>query len=135
MNRAEITALFERRTRAWERLDADALAATHAEDAVGVSPMQGRLEGRGRIRGLYADWMTAFPDLTFTTHQLIIDGQQVAEHFSIRGTHSAAFHGVPPTARRIDMSGAMFFTLGADGLITHHYALYDVTRVLVQLGC
>jgi steroid delta-isomerase-like uncharacterized protein len=134
MNREDITALFARRADAWARLDADALAATHAADAVGVSPMQGRLEGRSRIRALYDDWMSAFPDLAFVTHKLVIDGAEVAEYFSIRGTHSAPFHGVPPTARRVDMSGAMFFTIGTDGLIAHHHAIYDVTRVLVQLG-
>lgn len=134
MTREDITALFDRRLDAWVRRDAEALASTYAEHAVAESPMQGRLEGRARIRAVYEDWMTAFPDLTYSRRQLLIDGTTVAELFTIRGTHSAPFHGVPPTRRRIDVTGALFYTIGPDGLIVHDQRVYDVTRMLVQLG-
>jgi steroid delta-isomerase-like uncharacterized protein len=134
MNREDLTALFDRRLEAWTRRDPDGVAATHAEDAIADSPMQGRLHGRGRIRDLYVDWMTAFPDLTYTRRELIIYGDRAAELFTIRGTHSAPFHGVPPTMRKIDVSGALFYTIGPHGLIAHHQSVYDVTRMLVQLG-
>ena len=66
--------------------------------------------------------------------QLIIDGAHVAELFALRGTQTAPFHGVPPTARRFDVHGALFYTIGADGLISEDKRVYDVTRMLVQLG-
>jgi steroid delta-isomerase-like uncharacterized protein len=134
MNREDLTALFNRRADAWERRDPDALVSTYAEHAVVDSPMQGRLHGRARIRELYVGWMTAFPDLVYTRRALVIDGNHVAESFTIRGTHSAPFHGVPPTARRIDVNGAMFYTVGEDGLIVQDHRVYDVTRMMVQLG-
>jgi steroid delta-isomerase-like uncharacterized protein len=134
MNRDVITALFDRRADAWARHDADALAATHAVNAIGDSPMQGRLDGRTRIRDVYADWFGAFRDLTFTRKQLLIDGPHAAELFALRGTQSAPFHGVPATARRIDIHGALFYTIGPDGLISEDRRVYDVTRMLVQLG-
>jgi steroid delta-isomerase-like uncharacterized protein len=134
MTREDLTALFQRRADAWARRDADALAATYAENAEAESPMQGHLKGRARIREVYAEWMAAFPDIQFTSRQLLIDGDHAAEFFQMRGTHSAPFHGVSPTARRIDVSGAMFFTIGPDGLIVHDHRVYDVTRMLVQLG-
>jgi len=134
MNRDGITALFDRRAEAWARHDAEALAATHAVDAIGESPMQGKLLGRSRIREVYAEWFHAFSDLTFTRKQLIIDGPHVAELFALRGTQTAPFHGVPPTARRFDVHGALFYTIGADGLISEDKRVYDVTRMLVQLG-
>jgi steroid delta-isomerase-like uncharacterized protein len=134
MTRDEITALFAHRAEAWARHDADALAATHAENAVGDSPMQGRLDGRARIRDVYEDWFKAFTDLTFISRRLIIDGHSVGELFTISGTQSAAFHGVPATARRVDFKCVLFCTVGEDGLITEDERVYDVTRVLVQLG-
>lgn len=134
MNRDIITALFDARADAWARHDAAALAATHSVDAVGESPMQGHLAGRARIQDVYDEWFSAFPDMTFSRRQLIVDGNQVAELFTIRGTQTAAFHGVQPTARRFDITGALFYTIGADGLIVEDRRVYDVTRMLVQLG-
>ena len=96
--------------------------------------MQGRLNGRGRIQEVYAEWFKAFRDLSFTRQQLIVDGDHVAELFAIRGTQTAPFHGVPPTARRFDISGALFYRIGSDGLIVEDKRVYDVTRMLVQLG-
>ena len=134
MTRDDISALFARRADAYARHDADALAATHAPAAVGDSPMQGRLEGRARIREVYEGWFRAFPDMTVTSQRLVIDGNKVAEIATIRGTQSQPFHGVPPTARRVDFKVATFYTIGADGLIADDERVYDVTRVLVQLG-
>lgn len=134
MNRDEIVALFARRNDAWARHDADALAADHAEDAVAESPIHGRLHGRDRIRVAYKNWFASFSDLTHTTTDLLIDGDRVGQFFTIRGTQSAPFGGVPATGRRIDFRGVILFTLGPDGRFVHDQRLYDATTVLVQLG-
>ena len=134
MIRADVAALFERRGEAWARRDADALAATHAERGIAASPLQGRIQGRQRIRDAYQGWFTSFPDLVFARRSLLIDGNRVAEFFAVSGTQSAPFHGMPATARRIDLKGAWLFTIGSDGLITEDQRVYDVTGMLVQLG-
>jgi steroid delta-isomerase-like uncharacterized protein len=134
MNREEIVALFARRIDAWARRDAAALAADHAEDAVSDSPMQGRLEGRRRIHDVYANWFASFPDLVFTSKEILVDGDRVAQFFNIRGTQTAPFGGVPATGRRFDVNGALLFTIGKDGLFVAEQRVYDVTAMLVQLG-
>ncbi len=134
MNREAIVALFDRRSDAWKRRDAVALAANHAEDAVVESPMLGRIESRARIEQVYRDWLTSFPDLTYTSKDLLIDGDRVAEFFGIRGTQSAPFGDVPATGRRIDFNGVCLFTIGHDNLFVREQRVYDVTAVLVQLG-
>ena len=134
MSREDVTALFQRRGEAWARHDADALAATHAERSLADSPLQGRLEGRQRIRDAYQGWFKSFPDLTYTRRNLLIDGNRVAEFFVVAGTQSAPFYGMPATARRIELKGAWLFTIGTDGLIADDQRIYDVTGMLVQLG-
>jgi steroid delta-isomerase-like uncharacterized protein len=134
MNREEIAALFDRRVAAWARRDAAALTADHAETAVAESPIHGRLEGRGRIHEVYAALFTSFPDVTFTSKTLVIDGDRVAQFFNIRGTQTAPFGGVPATGRRFEINGALLFTIGPDGLFVHEQRPYDVTGLLVQLG-
>jgi steroid delta-isomerase-like uncharacterized protein len=134
MTREEIAALFARRDEAWQRGDVETLTATHAEHGVSLSPMQGRLDGRDRIRDVYHDWFNAFPGLTFTTDTLLIDGNGVAQFFTISGTHQGPFGGVPATGRKFQITGAWLFTLDDDGLIVHDRRVYDVTNMLVQIG-
>jgi steroid delta-isomerase-like uncharacterized protein len=134
MNRDDIVALFVRRDDAWTRRDAAALAADHAEDTTWDSPMQGRLEGRERIRQLYQGWITAFPDLTFTASDSLIDGQRAVQFFTVNGTQSGPFGGVQPTGRRIQFNGAWLYTFDDEGRIAASRLLYDLTTLLVQLG-
>jgi steroid delta-isomerase-like uncharacterized protein len=134
MNREDIVALFDRRTEAWRRHDAAALAADHAETSIAESPLQGRLEGRKRIEQGYEYWTRSFPDLAFASGDLLIDGNRVVQFFTVRGTQSAPFGGIPATGRRIDFSGVCLFTLGPEGLFVHEQRLYDVSGVLMQLG-
>jgi steroid delta-isomerase-like uncharacterized protein len=134
VSREDVTALFERRDEAWARHDADALAATHTEGGIAESPLQGRIQGRQRIRDAYQGWFRSFPDLKFARRSLLIDGNRVAEFFAVTGTQSAPFYGMPATARKIDLKGAWLFTIGAEGLIVEDQRVYDVTGMLVQLG-
>jgi steroid delta-isomerase-like uncharacterized protein len=134
MNRDDIVALFARRNEAWARKDAAGLAADHAENAVAESPIFGRIEGRARIRAAYENWFSSFADLTHTTKDVLVDGNKVAQFFTMRGTQSGPFGSVPATGRRLDFSGVILFTVGPDGLFTHDQRIYDVTGVLVQLG-
>ena len=134
MTRDQIVALFARRGRAWQERDAATLAADHADEAVAQSPMQGQLIGRERIGSVYSSWFEAFPDLSFTSRELLIDGHRVAEVYAVTGTQQAPFGGVPATGRRIEFKGVWLYTLSPDGKIVADERLYDVTNVLVQLG-
>jgi steroid delta-isomerase-like uncharacterized protein len=134
MTRDDMVALFSRRNDDWARRNASSLAADYAEDAVAESPMQGRIEGRDRIEEVFGNWFESFADITFTSRDVLIDGDRVAQFFALRGTQSAPFGGIPATGRKIDFKGAALFTFGPDGKITHELRVYDVTAVLVQLG-
>ncbi|MGH9370196.1 MAG: ester cyclase [Vicinamibacterales bacterium] len=133
MTRDEVLALFERREAAWRNRDAVALAADHARDSVVVSPTGGVLEGRADIEHIYKVWFVAFPDLTFTTEDLIIDNDRVALLCRVAGTHLGEFFGVNATGRHIEISGAFIYRLD-QGLIAHERRVLDFTGLLVQVG-
>ena len=133
MTREEIVALFERRETAWRAKDAVALAADHAADGVVVSPTGGVLEGRAEIERIYRVWFTAFPDLTLTSEDLVIDDQRVAMMGRVMGTHAGEFFGTAATGRRIEVSCAFFYRI-ENGLIVHERRILDFTGVLVQVG-
>jgi steroid delta-isomerase-like uncharacterized protein len=133
VTREEIVALFERREAAWRVRDAPALARDHAPDGVVVSPTGGVLEGRADIERIYRVWFTAFPDLTLTSEDLVIEDQRVAMMGRAVGTHSGEFFGTSATGRRIEVSCAFFFRF-ENGLIAHERRILDFTGLLVQVG-
>jgi uncharacterized protein (TIGR02246 family) len=133
MTRDEILALFTRREAAWRARNAQALAADHAPDGVVVSPTGGVLEGRAEIERIYRVWFVAFPDLTFTTEDLLVDDDRAALLCRVTGSHSGEFFGVAPTGRRIEVAGAFIYRL-ENGLIVHERRILDFTGLLVQVG-
>ena len=76
MTREETVAFFKRREEAYEDLDAAALAADYAEDAVIESPSTGKHTGRDAEKALRAIF-SAFLDLTMTNDDMVIDGDRV----------------------------------------------------------
>jgi steroid delta-isomerase-like uncharacterized protein len=133
MTRDEIFALFTRREAAWRTRDASALTADHAPDGVVVSPTGGVLEGLVEIERIYRVWFTAFPDLLFTTEDLIVDDNRAALLCRITGSHAGEFFGMPPTGRRIEVSGAFIYRI-EKGRIAHERRILDFTGLLVQVG-
>jgi steroid delta-isomerase-like uncharacterized protein len=133
MTREDIFALFARREAAWHAHDAASLTADHAPDGVVVSPTGGVLEGRIEIERIYRVWFTAFPDLVFTTEDLIVDEHRAALLCRMTGSHAGEFFGMPPTGRRIEVAGAFIYRLDS-GLIAHERRILDFTGLLVQVG-
>jgi steroid delta-isomerase-like uncharacterized protein len=133
MTREEITALFERRAEYWRRHDAAALTADHSEDCVVVSPTGGVLEGHDAIERIYRVWFRAFPDLTISPTDLLIDGERVMLVFNIKGTHAGEFFGLPASGRHLEATCAFLYRV-SNGLIVHERRILDFTGVLVQVG-
>ncbi len=120
---------------AWNRHDADAVAAVFAEDAVARdagsgSEFRGRLAIRERARMLLA----AFPDFRLERTDLLIDGNRHADRWILTGTHGGEFFGIPATGRAIRIEGATFTRLGKDGLVVEDIHFTDMSVLLAQLG-
>ena len=133
MNREQIVELFARREASWLSRDAAALAADHAPDGVVVSPTGGVLEGREEIEHVYRVWLNAFPDLSMTISDVLLDGDRVVLILDVTATHSGEFLGLPATGRRLQVVAAFVYTM-KDHLIAHERRILDFTGVLVQVG-
>jgi predicted ester cyclase len=133
MTRQEIVAFFADRQARWHAHDPVGLAAGHAPDGVVSSPMHGTRRGREAIAGSYAALFGAFPDWQFTSDDLIIDGDRVAQAFSAEATHVGDFMGLAGTNRRFRIQGVRIYDM-AGGLIHAERRLYDFTSLLIQIG-
>jgi steroid delta-isomerase-like uncharacterized protein len=133
MTRDEVNAFFHRRERAWLDRDPDALADGHASDGVVESPTHGTVSGRAAIRGVYATWLEAFPDLKFVHDDVLVEGDRAALFFTSTGTNLNAFGSVPASGRHMVIRGVCLMKF-RDGAIVHEKRYYDSTSLLVQLG-
>ena len=133
MTRQETTAFFADRQVRWNAHDAQALADGHAQEGTVQSPMHGTRRGRHAIADSYAALFSAFPDWQFTSDDLLVDGDRVAQVFSAEATHVGDFMGLAGTNRRFRIQGVRIYDM-ADGLIQTERRLYDFTSLLIQIG-
>jgi len=75
----------------------------------------------------------AFPDLSFTTEDMIGERNEVVVHWTVRGTQRGPFLGLPPTDRACTVSGTSITRIEG-GKIVEHWADWNVLTLMDQLG-
>ena len=75
----------------------------------------------------------AFPDIRISIDAIIAEGDLVALHATLRGTHLGAFRGVPPTGRTATWTATAFRRV-RDGKLVEGFATWDWLTALTQLG-
>jgi steroid delta-isomerase-like uncharacterized protein len=76
---------------------------------------------------------SAFPDWHWEIRNLVVDGDHIAVHFTVTGTHRAAFQGIEATGRRVTTSEFTFYRL-EDGKFAEVWDLADMDAVMRQIG-
>jgi len=85
------------------------------------------------LKQLIAMFRTAFPDLNCTVQDEIIQGDKVAAHWTMRGTHKGLFLGNSPTSKFISVKGLIYARIENEQVI-ENYILIDQMGILQQLG-
>jgi steroid delta-isomerase-like uncharacterized protein len=119
---------------AWNGHDMDRILYLYApdhrgEDVSQASPIQGH---PGIARAVSAIFL-AFPDLSFTNEELIIQDNRLAIAWVMRGTHQGTVMNIPPTQRPIRVRGSSFFTVN-NGKIARSLHIWDVAGLLRAIG-
>ena len=134
MTRQEVESLFKRRMDAQNRHDVVGLSALYTDDCVLDSPTAGgAVQGPAAIQTVHKAWATGFPDVVFTSKELLIDGDRVAQVMEAAGTDIGGFMGLAPTGKAFRTPIVIVCTL-RDGKIQHERRIYDFTGLLIQIG-
>lgn len=75
----------------------------------------------------------AFPDWGVEVLELVVQGELVAVRWRGTVTHGGPFHGIPPTGRRVHVSGINMYRI-AEGKIAAEWEEMDSLGMLRQLG-
>jgi predicted ester cyclase len=77
-------------------------------------------------------FLLSFPDLQHTVEGMIAEGDQVAVHFSVRGTHSGQWMDFAPTGKSIQYTGVTLARIAGDKIIEHH-TWWDKADLMEQI--
>ena len=114
--------------------DLQAVAAGWREDGVEELVPTGVLRGREVIIRNLADMFAAAPDMETTVTNLIAGDKQAAAEWRMQGTfNGAAYQGIEPTGKPIEIRGFELFEL-EDGLIASTTVYYDGMTFGRQIG-
>ena len=59
------------------------------------------------VAAQFAPLFSAFPDWHWEIRNLVVDGDYIAVHFTVTGTHRGVFQGIEATGRRVTISDSL----------------------------
>jgi predicted ester cyclase len=86
-----------------------------------------------RVKRLFAEFRSAFPDWHEEIVQFVAEGDTVAGRFTCSGTQRGEFLGEAPTGMRMEVD-EVFFLRVEDGKFVDFWALEDSLNRMRQLG-
>ena len=86
-----------------------------------------------RVKRLFAEFRTAFPDWREEIVELVAEGNTVAGRFKCSGTHLGEFLGETPTGKRMEVE-EVFFLRAEGGKFEDFWGLEDSLGRMRQLG-
>jgi len=97
-------------------------------------PVPEPLPGKAGVRQWFEVLFTAFPDVTMTPEDLIVEGDKGAARVRLQGTHRGDFMGIAATGKSIDVELIDIVRVNSDGKVAEHWGLVDDATMLQQLG-
>jgi steroid delta-isomerase-like uncharacterized protein len=88
---------------------------------------------REGIKQLMLALKAAFPDLTFTSKEVITNADTVVVYWTTTGTHQGELLGIAPTRKTVDIMGTSIYHL-ADGQMVGETTVWDTFGMMQQLG-
>ena len=85
------------------------------------------------IKGFPGAFRISFPDWHSTFEELVAEGDRVAERWTGRGTHRGELQGIPPTGKRVEVPGSVFYRFVVVKIVEFRGQL-DMMGMMQQLG-
>jgi steroid delta-isomerase-like uncharacterized protein len=135
MSAEDIKAIVRRHfEEVWNKGDLAVVDEIYAEDI----SYQGEHVSRDEWKALLSPWRVGLPDFRYYVDQLVSEGDIVAAHAHMTGTHLGVFQyrhwgPWPPTGKSINVRVMIFFRL-SESRIVEVQAVMDSAVFIQQLG-
>lgn len=104
-----------------------------AEDFLEHIPFPGQGPGREGLKSVLGSMFTGFPDMHWTVHEQIAEGEKVVTRFTWTGTHKGDFMGIPATNKTVEVWGVVIDVV-RNNLFVESRIITDNMSLLQQLG-
>jgi steroid delta-isomerase-like uncharacterized protein len=111
----------------------DKLREVMAPDVKDHDPAPGQGKGVEGFIKFFTAFREAFPDLEIAVEHLVADEDNVAFAYTVTGTHSGNFLGIPHSGKKIKARG-MQISKFKDGKITERWGSSDELGIMQQIG-
>ena len=111
----------------------DVIDRVYSDDYHFVGPLDD-VRGKDGERGMIASYLAAFPDLQFTVHEQLVDGDKVTSRWTAIGTHEGPLGDLPATGFRGEPVGGVSIARFEGGKLVSVWTMWDVFGLLRQLG-
>jgi steroid delta-isomerase-like uncharacterized protein len=118
---------------AWSKGNLDVVDELVDADFVFHDPTAGEIHGCEGLKQLIMMYRTGYPDLQFTSEDLIAEGDRVVQRWSCGGTHKAELMGIPATGKQTTTAGINIIRY-KDGKAVEEWSYWDTLGWLQQLG-
>jgi predicted ester cyclase len=127
-------AVVDRLTRAFNEGNLDLLDELVAPNFVGHNPLSPEdIKGPEGLKGFFAAFRAAMPDIRHPHWTLIGDGELVAIHMPIIGTFTNELMGIPPNGKEVIVWMANVWRV-SDGRVVEWWLNTDTLGLMQQLG-
>lgn len=127
-NRALGGAFFKAQDRMRGGPDPDLCGADYVA-RIGANPAMPLAGHQAFASAFYA----GFPDVRHDIEDTIVEGDNVVVRFSLHGTNTGDFMGIPATGKQINIDGIAALKV-VDGRVAELVALFDQAGMMQQLG-
>ena len=117
----------------WNGHDAEAVGEVYAADYVGHDPAGTHAGSLEQLKASAAAVFAAFPDLALTADDVIVEGDMAVKRWTVHGTHTGDWMGIPATGNKIVTTGTNIFRI-VNGKIAECWAQSDALGLMQQLG-
>ncbi len=118
----------------WNNGDASGIDRFISPNYLGVDPSEPEpIVGIDGYKQHFQRLTTAFPDLHITIDHILGVNDLVAARWTVEATHTGDFGDIPPTGRRVSVTGIEIVQITRRQLVVEH-SNSDALGLLVQLG-
>jgi steroid delta-isomerase-like uncharacterized protein len=118
----------------WNSGDIEGIVGFYDDEIVWTNvALEEVYRGKDEVRAFLTRLFTAIPDLRFTVHHKIARGDNVAEQWTVEGTHLGSFMGIPATGRPVEIRALSMVTMRGGKFLRDEF-YWDTGAIMRQMG-